>query len=107
MDDSGISKYTYQLLVTAVLIMLGGGTIFYHFVEKWSLLNAYYFCVVSLTTVGYGDITPHTALGKFFTTFYLMAGIGILGVFVNTFVKRRGSKAIARRDKKLEEKNDQ
>ena len=68
--------------------MLATGTVFYHFIEKWSWLNSYYFCVVTLSTVGYGDLTPHTALGKLFTTFYILAGVGVVTTFVTTLVRR-------------------
>jgi voltage-gated potassium channel Kch len=87
-----INKRIYQILVTVTILVIVGGTVFYHLVEKFSWVNAYYFCIVSLTTVGYGDITPHTAFGKIFTTFYLIVGIVILGAFFNAIVKRRGDK---------------
>ena len=54
------------------------GMFFYHWVEGWSLLDALYFCVVSLATVGYGDLTPTTPGSRIFTIFYLINGIGIL-----------------------------
>jgi voltage-gated potassium channel len=54
------------------------GTFFYHWVEGWSYLDSIYFCVVSLGTVGYGDLTPKTPLGKVFTIVYLINGIVIL-----------------------------
>ena len=38
-----------------------------------------YFCVVTMSTVGYGDFSPETALGKVYTIFYLFIGIGIFG----------------------------
>lgn len=102
-----ISKYTYHLLITAAVSMVAIGTIFYHLTEKWSLLDAYYFSVVSLTTVGYGDLVPQTASGKLFTTFYIMAGIGILGAFINAFVKVRGQKVQERVHKRQENKHKQ
>jgi voltage-gated potassium channel len=58
--------------------MLLVGVIVYHWLEGWSYLDALYFCVVSLATVGYGDLTPTTPLAKVFTIFYLINGIGIL-----------------------------
>lgn len=64
------------------------GTVFYHFVEKLSWVDAYYFSVITLATVGYGDITPHTDIGKIFTTFYVLCGIGIIGLFANLLIKR-------------------
>ena len=54
------------------------GTLVYHRLEGWSYLDALYFCVVSLATMGYGDLTPTTPLARAFTIFYLINGIGVL-----------------------------
>ena len=61
-----------------VVGMLLAGVLVYHWLEGWSYLDALYFCVVSLATVGYGDLTPTTPLAKLFTIIYLINGIGIL-----------------------------
>jgi hypothetical protein len=58
--------------------VLVAGVIIYHWLEGWSYLDALYFCVVSLATVGYGDLTPTTPLARLFTIIYLINGIGIL-----------------------------
>jgi voltage-gated potassium channel len=58
--------------------MLLVGVLVYHWLEGWSYLDALYFCVVSLATVGYGDLTPTTPLARLFTIIYLINGIGIL-----------------------------
>ena len=54
------------------------GTFAYHWLEGWSYLDALYFSVVSLGTVGYGDLTPTTPIAKLFTIVYLINGIVIL-----------------------------
>jgi voltage-gated potassium channel len=90
-------RYVYQYLVVATGVILAGGAIFYHIVEKLSWVNAYYFCVVTLSTVGYGDIVPKTDAGKIFTTFYIMIGVGVIATFFTTTVRRRGAKVSARR----------
>jgi hypothetical protein len=54
------------------------GTVVYHWLEGWSYLDALYFCVISLATVGYGDLTPTTPEAKIFTIFYVVNGIGVL-----------------------------
>ena len=47
-------------------------------------MDAIYFCVVTLGTVGYGDITPTTDVGKIFTVFYIIFGLGVIGGFFAT-----------------------
>ncbi|MCA9874743.1 MAG: two pore domain potassium channel family protein [Anaerolineales bacterium] len=59
----------------AVLII---GTWIYHWLEGWSYLDSFYFCVISLATIGYGDLTPTTPVAKLFTIAYVVNGIAIL-----------------------------
>ena len=73
----------FEALFSLVLIILGCGTYFYHYIEEWSWLNSFYFSVTTLTTVGYGDFSPHTDAGKLFTVAYLLVGIGVLLAFIN------------------------
>lgn len=102
MDDKQIKQVnTYFGLVAALALgVLATGTIFYHFVEKLSWLDAYYFSVITLATVGYGDIVPKTDLGKIFTTFYVLMGIGIIGLFANLLIRRAAINTKERREKR-------
>jgi voltage-gated potassium channel len=43
------------------------GAIFYWRFEDWTIIQALYFSVVTLTTVGYGDFTPTSAEAQIFT----------------------------------------
>jgi voltage-gated potassium channel len=65
------------LLYLTVLLLLAG-MLFYHRIEDWTLLEALYFSVMTLTTVGYGDFYPHTGVGRIFTCLYVLAGLGIV-----------------------------
>jgi hypothetical protein len=77
--------------VKALMVLAGGIVTFsalvYMLLEGWSFLDAVYFCVVSMSTVGYGDFSPHTALGKIFTIFYLLIGIGIFVLTVTAIAE--------------------
>ena len=73
-----------RALLIIVVVTLLAGMVFYHRVEGWSFLDALYFSVISLTTVGYGDLSPQTSIGKIFTIIYILAGLGILAAFVTT-----------------------
>jgi voltage-gated potassium channel len=87
--NEGIGKHAYRLLIAATITVIGIGTVFYHLVEHFTWFDAYYFSVVTLATVGYGDLTPHTTLGRLFTTFYIFIGVGIVAAFISYTLRRR------------------
>ncbi len=88
------TKRLFRLTALIALLLLVGGAIFFHYQEKWSWLNSFYFCTVTLATVGYGDFTPQTSLGKIFDIFYILGGIGVIVTFANLFVRRAGERAV-------------
>lgn len=65
------------------------GTVFYHQIEGWSWLESFYFCVITLSTVGYGDLDPTTSTSKIFTVIYIFIGLSIFVSFVNMLAQQR------------------
>lgn len=70
-------KHHFQVLIFLIAATLLSGTLFYVKVEHLPWLDALYFCVVTLTTVGHPEFVPQTSLGKVFTMVYVFAGIGL------------------------------
>ena len=62
-----------------------------------SIPVAMYWAVVTMTTVGYGDITPHTNLGKLLASFMMLLGWGILAVPTGIVTAEMTSQHFARR----------
>ena len=56
--------------------------------EGWSLFDSFYFSVITLPTIGYGDLSPSTTAGKIFTIVYIFVGLGIILGFVNAIAER-------------------
>ncbi len=71
------SNPAFRNTTGAIALLLFSGTWFYVQVEDWRILDALYFSFITLTTIGYGDLTPQTDSGKIFTMFYAAAGIGL------------------------------
>ena len=57
------------------IALLASGTVFYTRVEGWNWIDALFFSAMTLSTVGAGDLSPATQLGKVFTVLYIFVGV--------------------------------
>jgi len=68
--------------IIAIFSLLLGGALIIHLIEgpnpPWNYLNCVYFCTVTITTIGFGDLTPVTVGGKLFVMFYTVIGLGVI-----------------------------
>jgi voltage-gated potassium channel len=87
----------FRSLVFLVVLTLLIGTIFYSYQEGWGLIDAFYFSVTTLTTVGFGDPAPTTPVGKLFTVFYILSGLGLIAAFINAIAAENLSSRTRRR----------
>ncbi|WP_306150854.1 potassium channel family protein [Roseovarius sp. MMSF_3281] len=85
-------------LLAMLLLIIAGGTVFFHHVEGWSWLDSYFFTVVTLSTVGYGELVPATPMGKIGTTVFILVGLGIFAVAIQQF----GAFAVKKREEHTE-----
>ena len=96
-----LNKLFYLLLTAAGTIVIGSFVIFS--VESQhpdsqinTMLDAVWWTVATVTTVGYGDIVPVTETGKIVAIFYMFFGIGVLALFISVlgtqFYKNRFAK---------------
>lgn len=94
----------YRLVLAAALTLIIGGAIVYHYLLHLSWVNAFYFCTVTLATVGYGDITPNTDVSKIFTIFYILFGVGIIAAFASLLIRNATLRRELKRAKKQQAK---
>lgn len=75
-----ITVFLFAVIILSIIL----GTIMY-LVEGeengfTNIPKSVYWCIVTLTTVGYGDIAPQTALGQFIASLVMVLGYGIIAV---------------------------
>ena len=83
---SFLKDKSYRSLLLTTNFFIGLGTLICHFVEGWSWLDSLYFSVITLTTIGYGDFSPQTDLGKIFTLPYIVVGVALILGFFNSLM---------------------
>ena len=68
--------------------MIVYGIVGYMLIERWSLLDSFYMVIITISTVGYTEIHPLSAVGRIFTTSLIIVGVGTMlfgfGVFAET-----------------------
>jgi voltage-gated potassium channel len=93
------------ILLSFVTFFVGTGG--YMIIEGWDLMDAVYMTVITLTTVGYGEVKIVSATGRIFTIFLIVIGCGqilyVAGVVVQYFIDGRINDLMGRRklDKKI------
>ena len=93
-EKTDISSINIPLTVSLVIMiaLLYGGTILFQEYEGWDLLTSFYFCFISLTTIGFGDYVPGASLESaasanrvsfIYCALYLMFGLALLSMCFN------------------------
>ena len=83
-DDGNLGNFVLSILVLGVF--LAGYALFFSLFEGWYFTYGMYFAVVTFSTVGYGDLSPDTNLGKIFVTCTGIFGVAVGGVCFNNIL---------------------
>ena len=105
---------TIALFIASGLVILVGTIVMYNIESQVpnskikTLLDALWWCVSAVTTVGYGDIVPVSVIGRIVAIFYMFFGISMIGILLSvittTFYKKRFEKE--EREKREHELNN-
>jgi voltage-gated potassium channel len=74
-------------LLLAIALAIGLGTLGFHLIEGWSLVNSLYVAAQTVTTVGYGDLVPMTKGGRAFATLFMIVGVGTVFYALTSIVQ--------------------
>lgn len=103
-----ILVFLYTVLVISVLI----GTLMYYIEGPkngfTSIPRSVFYTIVTLTTVGYGDMVPTTAIGQFLSMLVMVTGYGIIAVptgIVSVEIAKEVGKSVNKKDEKQDKQN--
>ncbi|MEW6003428.1 MAG: potassium channel protein [Nitrospirota bacterium] len=72
------SKLQIITPITAIVGVISFGTIGYSVIEGWNFFDSLYMTIITLTTVGYGEVHALTTAGRTFTIFLVLSGVGAM-----------------------------
>jgi len=72
------------LFITLLVVF---GSIGYYVIEGWNVTDSIFMTIITITTVGFGQVHPLTIPGKWFTMLLVISGVGFYGFTINTIVK--------------------
>ena len=80
-------QHKFRLSLFFLFFLIGVGTLGYYFLEGWSLVDAFYMTLITVTTVGFGEIHPLTPTGRIFTSLLILFGVGTMGYALGSFTQ--------------------
>jgi len=73
----------FRAAAVLIFIVVPIGIAGFALIEGMSIFDAIYLTIITLTTIGYGDFTPKTELGRLFTLVLVGAGMSALLFFLD------------------------
>ncbi len=67
----------FKILLFLLTVLLIGSTSFYSQFEGWRIIDSLYFSVMTMSTIGYGDLVPVKDISKVFTILFTFLSVGV------------------------------
>ena len=103
-----LKQYGFSLALLYLLAFLSLGIGGFMYLEEYSFSDAFYMVIITITTVGYGEVHPLSEEGRLFTVFLILlsfASLGIVGKFIAEMVVEgifSGTKQLKKMQKKID-----
>jgi voltage-gated potassium channel len=82
-----ITQRNLRIALGAMCLVVVVGTFGYMLIEGWSFLDALWMVVITVTTIGYGEVQPLSEVGRLFSLGLILFGVGIVTYSATTFAR--------------------
>lgn len=79
------SLFKIRIIVSTLFALIVGGTFLFHWLEPFTWIQSFYFTVTTMTTVGYGDLTPSNDTTRLFVSFYILVAVSLYVSLITHF----------------------
>ena len=86
--------------IAAVFGVLVAGTVGFMWIESWDAFDALYMTVITLSTVGYGEVAPLSPAGRLFAVILIIGGVATLGYAFGALVERMVEAPVRRQERR-------
>ena len=83
-----LTRSQLGLVLIPIIFLILLGTLGYAILEGWSFLDALYVTIITVTTVGYGDLSPGTPAGRIFSMLFALSAIGMASFAITALAAR-------------------
>lgn len=84
METSQLFKI--RIVICTLVVLVIGGTVLFHYLEpSFTWIQAFYFTVTTMTTVGYGDLIPSNDLTRLAVSLYILVAVSLYVSLITYF----------------------
>lgn len=76
-----------KLAIVLIIMVFITGVVGFHFLYDYTWIDALYMTIITVSTVGYGEVQPMGAYGKIFTSLFIISGLFIFGFGLSTITE--------------------
>ncbi len=85
--DRWMTRYRLDVIFRTILFLMIGSAVLMRWIEPefTTYGDAFWWAIVTMTTVGYGDLAPVTPFGRVVASLLMLTGIGLIGVITGAY----------------------
>ncbi|GAB0097509.1 uncharacterized protein DMENIID0001_131480 [Sergentomyia squamirostris] len=69
-----------SVCIMILICYISLGAVLFHKIQQWGVMESLYFCFASLSTIGFGDLSPQSHLAQYIASGYILVGMAVVAM---------------------------